>query len=72
MARVATETRHKGHKGRLLRFAPIRNDVEMVASQVALCLELEARNIPFERECPVSVVYRSVAISGQGIDLIVG
>jgi hypothetical protein len=56
----------------LLRFAPIRNDVEMVASQVALCLELEARNIPFERECPVSVVYRSVAISGQRIDLIVG
>ena len=40
--------------------------------QVALCLELEARGIPFERECAVSVTYRNVPISGQCIDLIVG
>ena len=39
--------------------------------QVALCLELDARGIPFERECAVSVTYRSVPISGQRIDLIV-
>lgn len=39
--------------------------------QVALCLELDARGIPFERECAISVPYRNVPISGQRIDLIV-
>ena len=37
----------------------------------ALCLELDAKRIPFERERPVSVRYRGVAIPGQRIDLIV-
>ena len=36
-----------------------------------MCLELEARRIPFERERPVSVHYRDVPIPGQRIDLIV-
>jgi GxxExxY protein len=38
---------------------------------VALCLELEGRSIPFERECAVTVTYREVPISGQRVDLIV-
>ena len=37
----------------------------------AMCLELAARRIPFERERPVSVHYRGVPIPGQRIDLIV-
>ena len=37
----------------------------------ALCLELAARGIPFERECAVMVLYRGVPIPGQRIDLIV-
>ena len=37
----------------------------------ALCLELNARGIPFVRERPVNVRYRGVAIPGQRIDLIV-
>ena len=37
----------------------------------ALCLELNARAIPFVRERPVHVRYRGVAIPGQRIDLIV-
>jgi GxxExxY protein len=39
--------------------------------QEALCLELQARKLPFERERPVTVHYRGVAIPGQRIDLIV-
>ena len=39
--------------------------------QEALCLELDARRIPFERERAVVVVYRGVSIPGQRIDLIV-
>ncbi len=39
--------------------------------QEAMCLELEARRIPFERERSVAVVYRGIAIPGQRIDLIV-
>lgn len=39
--------------------------------QEALCLELHARGIRFDRERPVSVTYRGVAIPGQRIDLIV-
>jgi GxxExxY protein len=37
----------------------------------ALCLELDARGMRFERERPVAVCYRNVAIPGQRIDLIV-
>jgi GxxExxY protein len=39
--------------------------------QEALCLELQARGLQFERERPVAVHYRGVEISGQRIDLIV-
>jgi GxxExxY protein len=39
--------------------------------QEALCLELHAQRIPFERERAVVVVYRGVSIPGQRIDLIV-
>jgi GxxExxY protein len=40
--------------------------------QEALCLELKARDIPFERERTINVVYRDVAIGGQRIDMVVG
>ena len=39
--------------------------------QEALCLELHARGIPFERERSVFVRYRDVPIPGQRVDLIV-
>jgi len=39
--------------------------------QEALCLELYALGVPFERECAITVHYRGVAIPGQRIDLIV-
>lgn len=39
--------------------------------QEALCLELHARGLPFERECAVVVHYRGTAIPGQRIDLVV-
>ena len=39
--------------------------------QQALCIELQLRGIAFERERPVIVYYRGVAIPGQRIDLIV-
>lgn len=39
--------------------------------QEALCLELDARKVPFERERPTAVHYRGIAIPGQRIDLIV-
>lgn len=39
--------------------------------QEALCHELQLRQIPYERECPVVVTYKEVAITGQRIDLIV-
>jgi len=39
--------------------------------QEALCLELHANGVRFERGRPVSVRYRGVAIPGQRIDLIV-
>jgi GxxExxY protein len=39
--------------------------------QEALCLELHARQLPFERERAVAVHYRGMAIPGQRIDLIV-
>jgi GxxExxY protein len=38
----------------------------------AMCVELDARGIPFEVERPVCVSYRGVDIPGQRIDLIVG
>ena len=39
--------------------------------QEALCIELLARGLRFERERPVAVDYRGVLIPGQRIDLIV-
>lgn len=39
--------------------------------QQALCLELDARSIRFERERAIAVHYRGYAIPGQRIDLIV-
>ncbi|HEX2458670.1 MAG TPA: GxxExxY protein [Vicinamibacterales bacterium] len=39
--------------------------------QQALCLELAARGIGFERERAISVHYRGHAIPGQRVDLIV-
>ena len=39
--------------------------------QQALCLELHARGIRFDRERAVTVLYRGHAIPGQRIDLIV-
>jgi GxxExxY protein len=39
--------------------------------QEALCLELDARKVRFERERPIDVHYRGVPIPGQRIDLIV-
>jgi len=40
--------------------------------RTALCLELDARRLAFERERAVHVRYRDVDIPGQRIDLIVG
>jgi GxxExxY protein len=37
----------------------------------AMCIELEERNLAFERERPVTVSYRGVPIPGQRVDLIV-
>jgi GxxExxY protein len=37
----------------------------------ALCIELTARSIPYEREVPVAVTYRGVSINGQRLDLVV-
>ena len=39
--------------------------------QEALCIELQARGLQFERERPIAVHYRGVAIPGQRVDLIV-
>ena len=39
--------------------------------QEALCLELHARGLPFEREKAIAVHYRGIAIPGQRLDLIV-
>ena len=39
--------------------------------QEALCLELDARRVTFDRERAVMVVYRGTPIPGQRIDLIV-
>jgi GxxExxY protein len=39
--------------------------------QEALCLELLARGLRFEREKAVAVHYRGIAISGQRLDLVV-
>jgi len=37
----------------------------------ALAFELESAQIPFEREKPITVHYRGLAISGQRVDFIV-
>jgi len=39
--------------------------------RAAMCIELDARRLAFERERPVRVSYRGVEIPGQRIDLIV-
>jgi GxxExxY protein len=39
--------------------------------QEALCLELHARGMRFERERAITVEYRGVALPGQRIDLLV-
>lgn len=38
----------------------------------ALCLEMDSRGLQFEREVPITVVYRGHEIPGQRIDLRVG
>jgi len=38
----------------------------------ALCVELEARHIPFERQKEISVLYKGRKIGVQRIDLLVG
>src|SRR5215213_2132895 len=38
----------------------------------ALCIELHASELVFEREKPITVIYKSRAISGQRLDLLVG
>jgi GxxExxY protein len=38
----------------------------------ALCIELNARDLKFEREKPIRVVYKGRAIPGQRLDLLVG
>ena len=38
----------------------------------AVCIELEKRNLRYEYERPIEVLYGEVPISGQRIDLIVG
>jgi len=38
----------------------------------AMCIELEAREIPFEVEKPILVAYRGRVIPGQRVDLLVG
>ena len=40
--------------------------------QRALCLELEAQGLPFEREKPLVVMYRGQGIPGQRVDLLAG
>lgn len=44
--------------------------LETIYSQ-ALCIELAARGLPFEREAPIAVLYRGNPIGGQRVDLIV-
>ena len=38
----------------------------------ALCIELNARELRFEREKPITVIYKGRAIPGQRLDLLVG
>ena len=38
----------------------------------ALCLEMNARDLKFEREKPIVVLYKGRAIPGQRLDLLVG
>ena len=38
----------------------------------ALCIELNGRELKFEREKPVTVMYKGRAIPGQRLDLLVG
>jgi GxxExxY protein len=38
----------------------------------AMCVELRARNIPFQRELKIDVIYREVVIGHRRVDLLVG
>ena len=38
----------------------------------ALCIELNARELKFEREKPITVIYKGRSIPGQRLDLLVG
>ncbi len=38
----------------------------------ALCIEMELRGIPFQRQLAVDVVYKERVIKGQKLDLLVG
>ena len=38
----------------------------------ALCIELNVRELKFEREKPITVMYKGRAIPGQRLDLLVG
>ena len=38
----------------------------------ALCIELHVRELKFEREKPITVMYKDRAIPGQRLDLLVG
>jgi GxxExxY protein len=38
----------------------------------ALCIELEERHIPFEREKEISVLYKNRHVGAQRVDLLVG
>lgn len=38
----------------------------------ALCIELHARELKFEREKPIKVIYKGLEIPGQRLDLLVG
>jgi GxxExxY protein len=38
----------------------------------AMCVELQARGIPYQTEVPINVTYREVDLPGQRADLIVG
>lgn len=40
--------------------------------QKAMCIELAAQGLSFEREKPIVVVYREVALEGHRLDLLVG
>ena len=38
----------------------------------AMCIELSAQGMAYEREKPIAVVYRGIALEGQRLDLVIG